>query len=137
MRSALVTLQVVVLGCGRVAGEPSGEAVPGATSGEATLASAQREAPSARSPRDRQALADSAAAFRRDREAYRARLQSGIEAIEGRLSARAEGARGGRLRAARESLERDLAALDRTTAADWATLRARIDRDLHRTSEGR
>jgi hypothetical protein len=92
---------------------------------ETTLTSAAIE------PRE-EALADVDGALREQQLDYRRRLQSALDALDaGRADAKKRGpAHAKVLDARREVLKRDLDALDRTTAQEWAALKARIDRDL-------
>lgn len=61
-----------------------------------------------------------AALLSAEKDEYRGTLRRRLDRLDGR----------------RERLRQDLDALDRTTADDWAALKARIDRELREREEG-
>ena len=74
------------------------------------------------------------AAFRLEQSDYRGRLQHALDLLDGevaraRHAAEARSGRGSALRARRALLKADLVAVDRSTEQDWATLRAKVERD--------
>lgn len=71
--------------------------------------------------------AASLAAFRREQNEYRAKLQAELDALDD-VAAAAPGDPA--VDARREGLKRHLDALERATEPTWATLRSAIDRDL-------
>jgi len=105
---------------------------------EATLTSAPLEAKDeARETGDDalRARSEMVAAFRLEQSDYRGRLQHALDLLDGEVArARHTGdprsGRGSALRARRALLKADLAAVDRSTEQDWATLRAKVERDL-------
>ena len=74
------------------------------------------------------------AAFRLEQSDYRARLQQALDLLDGEVARARHGGelrsgRGSALRARRALLKADLVAVDRSTEQDWATLRAKVERD--------
>lgn len=84
----------------------------------------------------RRATDEVVGAFRLEQADYRKRLQRAIGSIESReMSADGTDKKASdttrELRIRRDLLKSDLEALDRSTEPDWATLRNKIERDLH------
>ncbi|GAC1561919.1 MAG: hypothetical protein NVS3B10_19490 [Polyangiales bacterium] len=75
------------------------------------------------------------AAFRLEQSDYRNRLEHALDLLDGEVArthknGAATGSRATALRARRALLTSDLAAVDRSTEQDWATLRTKVERDL-------
>jgi hypothetical protein len=75
--------------------------------------------------------ADAIAAVRREQLAYRSRIRAALDRVERELAARPSAS----ARERRKMLANDLSALDRSTGQEWATIRARLDRDLAHAAE--
>ncbi len=85
------------------------------------------------------------AAFRLEQSDYRGRLQRALDLLDGEMvRVRRPGDLGGAqvprrasdLQARRLMLKADLVAVDRSTEQDWATLRAKVERDLDTVKPG-
>lgn len=89
---------------------------------------------SERASRERE-RAEIVAALRLEQSDYRRRLQRALDHLDESIArplgaSTRRAARTRELRARRDLLKGDLDALNRSTAQDWATLRARVERDL-------
>lgn len=79
------------------------------------------------------ARSEAIVAFRREQSEYRAKIRERLDDVEqelGRARAKHRGRVVSDLEATRADLASDLQAIDRSTEADWATLRPRLDRAL-------
>lgn len=101
---------------------------------EATLTGAKLEAQEDARAADetaRRANTEIVSAFRLEQADFRKRLLNAIVTLESMEKQSDAQAPSGDVRAHRDLLKSDLDALDRSIEPDWATLRTKIERDLH------